>query len=308
MPRWVAALVLAGVLAGCSAAPSASPSLAATANPTVAPTVSPTATPTEAPTPSPEPTTGGVAARLAEAVETTIAKGTVTMDFVMAFEGSTLIPDGTDTTGNGVLAFGDARQAAIEGDMTELGAGTIAMIIDEPDLWLRFGGPTAVRLGTEGKWIFVGPDATSPMAASLRGAMSGPNDSTLLLYYLLGAGDDAAEAGTLTIDGVETTKVTATLELEAALDRVPAKVRDALLVNIVEVQKQSIEPILDSETWIDDAGLVRRLRLVYTLSSAQGGGTMSALIDFSKHGARLDLGIPTGADVIDVDDLVLPGS
>jgi hypothetical protein len=298
--RQVLALVLAAGLASCG-----SPATGPTTTPTpAAPSTSQAPVATLTPTPLPA---GALATSLlASAVDTTLAAGTVSMTIDIEFTGSELIPEGTSIGGSGVLAFTERRKATLELDMSALGQGRWAMIIDEPTLWLRFDGTLGKQLGADGRWIRIGEDDTGPIAEAMRGTMSGPNDFSLLLYYLLGAGADARVRDQPVLDGVETTRIEATLDLEAALDRVPAGVHDALLINITDMSRQGVQPTLGSTTWVDGDSLVRRLVFEYALSSVQGGGVMRVSADFSDHGVPLDLGIPPDDEVISIDDLALP--
>ena len=263
----------------------------------------PTATPPPTPAPTPAPTAASAAAILADAVDATLMTGTVSLDMTMTFVGSSRIPEGTSMAGTARLSFGKPRQTAMTLDMTEIGQGVGAMIMDEPVVWVRFNGPLGIQLGADGRWIKVDAAATGRTADALRAALSGPNDSSLLLYYLLGAGADAKLVGPEAAGNVPATRIDATLDLDVALTRVPATVRDALVVNMADIRRQAIPTQLASRTWVDNAGLVRRLELDYALSSLQGGGTMRAAVTFGDFGKPLDLGIPDDKDVIPVEQI-----
>jgi len=275
-------------------------------------TVPPVGTPTPTPYPSlvvaptPTPESAGVAALLERAVEATRQQGTATLDMDLVFQGSSLIADGTSMGMSGPVGFASPMRASIVMDMSALGSGTFAMIVDGSTLWIRFEGALGASLGVGDKWIRIDDDSTGELAQTFRNVMSGPNDAMLALYYLLGAGDDGRIVGEETIGATPVTRVASTLDLEQALDLVPSSVRDSLVINISEIRSQGLRPVVAAEAWIDRQGLVHRMRLVYQLSSMQGGGTMVLMIDLSGHGAPLDLGIPDDAQVVPADEVAFP--
>jgi hypothetical protein len=260
------------------------------------------------PTATPSPTTAAqrVDHLLQDAVEATLGAGTVSLTLKMRFVGSTKIPEATEITGSGQLEFAQRRRASLTMDMSAVEVGTIAMIVDEPDLWLQFDGVLSRLLPDGKKWAHIGERSTGGFAEAFRTVLSGPNDSTLMVYYLLGTTGDGRVLGEEEVDGVHTTHVASTLDLEVALDRVPADVRDALVINIDEVRKQGIEPKLLGEAWIGPNGLIHRQRLEYSLSVIQRGGAMLVDIGWSDHGQALNLPIPPESETVEADDITMP--
>ena len=155
-------------------------------------------------------------------------------------------------------------------------------------------------------WVVTDLASENPVAVSLRELASGNNDASLLLYYLLGATESAADLGTETIDGVPTTHLAVPVDLDRALQLVPGKIRDTLATNIAEVRSGGVDPTLGAEAWVDADDLVHRVTFDYTLGEAMGGGTMTVTFDLSQHGVPLDLGIPSPDETIDIDDLQTP--
>jgi hypothetical protein len=293
VPHSLAVALLALILGACgsSAGPPSTPS--------------PTAPPT--PTSSPRASTEaqGVDALLQEAIAATIDAGTVSLDMSMTFIGSSVIPDGIFATVDGMFAFGARRQVSASMDLSAIGQGVIEMVIDEPDTWIRFRGSDR-ELVPDDKWAHVGPESTGGFASAFRNVLAGPNDTTLMVYYLFGSVGDGEVVGTESVAGTRTTHVRTTLDLDLALDRVPAEARDALLINISEIRDQGIDPTIGADAWIADDGLILRQRLKYTLTALQGGGIMVADILFTGHGEPLDLPIPAAADTIEADEIELP--
>jgi hypothetical protein len=291
----VSTLLLAMALAACSG----------TAIPTPSRTLPPTPFPSPLVTPSPTPEGAGVTAMLADAVKATLATGSVGLDMGVDFTGSSSIPEGTGMSAKGSMAFDASRHARLEMDMTDLGAGTFGYIQDGEVMYLRFDG-TLASLVPDGKWVRIDETSHGQFATTFKDAMSGPNDSTILIYYLLGATGEGRVVGTEEIGDVTTTRVRAQLDLDLALDRMPAAVHDAMVVNIYKMSQQGMDPTLTAEAWIGDDGLIYRQRLVYPLAAKAGGGQMVVLTTFADHGTPVDLKIPDEKDVIAADDVVMP--
>ena len=295
--RSAAVLLLATAVAGCSAAPAARTS----------PTVPPTPFPSVVATPSPTQESQAPPALLAEAVEATIATGSVGVAMDITFEGGSTIPDGTSMHAVGGFGFEASRHARLAMDMEDLGAGTFVFIQDGDVMYLKFEGELAT-LVPDGMWVRIDETSDGDFAAAFKNIASGPNDSTLLLYYLLGATGEGRIMGSEQVDGVKTTRVRTDLDLDLATDLVPAAVRDALVINVGMMRRQGLDGTLQAEAWIGEDDLVYKERLTYTLPVTMGGGTMTALTTYRDHGEELDLGIPADKDVIPADEVELPGS
>jgi hypothetical protein len=92
----------------------------------------------------------------------------------------------------------------------------------------------------------------------------------------------AKKVGTATVDGVQTTHYTATLDAKQAQQ----------LANVTE-GKVAIQPV---DVYVDGGGLVRRVHVAY--SSAFGGAQLSSdtTVDLSNYGETLNVSVPSPAD------------
>jgi hypothetical protein len=293
----LAALLLFGATIVACTSPAAS-----------SPTPEPSASAATSPKPSASAKAKTAVELLDDAVGSTIAAGTVSMQMSIGFEGGNMMPPGMVMTADGTFAFGPRRRIAIAMDMggVGMGAAQLQMIVDEPDMWLRFQGDEMGDLFPADKWVHVGAASTGMFAEMFRAFLSGPNDTSLMVYYLLGSVGNGVVVGKETVDGVALTHVRTRLDLDLALDRVPAEVRDALVINIDEIRSQGLEPTIDAEAWIADDGLIHRQRLEYSLGAIQGGGAMVLDMTMALHGEPLALPIPSFLDTVEAETLEFP--
>ena len=296
-------LALALVVAACGGtAPSAvpSPSVAPSAPPA---TASPAAT-SPAPTPTPASTVADEAevAALLDAARASVAAGTVRIDYSVEFAGSTAIPDGVFLTGEGQASFARPRQAWLSADLRNAGFGDWEMILDDRLLYVR--GDIVAQAVPAGTWLLVDLDSEHRSVDDFAEIASGQNDTSLALFYILGATDDVRVAAGEAIRGVGTRRFEVEIDLERARERVPEESAAALDENIAALLEGGIGSVLEAEIWVGDDGRVLRARYVYTLGAAQGRGTMIGAYEFSDFGAAMELGTPAEADVVRLEDAV----
>jgi hypothetical protein len=103
----------------------------------------------------------------------------------------------------------------------------------------------------------------------------------------LKANGDVTKVGTETIDGVETTHYTATIDPAKT-----AKLAKALHITV------SYKP---ADVWIDANGLVRRMHLAYsqTAGTSTPASTNDTTISFSNYGTEVQVDLPSPADTFD---------
>jgi hypothetical protein len=239
-------------------------------------------------------------ADITQAVDKTVATGTARIHMVVTFKGSTMIPEGTSFAGDGQASFGEARQMTLTTDMTALGLGKLEMILDGTIVYMR--GETFETLAGD-KWLRLDLGSDHPAVADLKSIASGQNDASLALYYLFGA-DGTPSATDGTIDGQAMRVVAVPVDLRSAIDRVPARIADMLRSNVSEIEGTGVDPSLQSSVWIGSDGLIHRVDHVYTLGSAQGGGTTTAEFHLSRLGDPLDLAVPGASEIVDVEDVI----
>jgi hypothetical protein len=263
----VVALIVPAVLAGCSSAP-------------------PVASST-----------------IVEAAETTVGTGSAHIEFRLEFEGSSSISDSRSIKMAGETEFGLERRFAFTMDLSDAGAGLFEARVDGRDAYLR-ADILAQLTGDAGRWLHLDVEDSSPATRELVSAISGPNDASLLVYYLLGTGSEVRGLGNESIGGVEATGYGITISLDAALDAIDPALHDVLDRNIAEMRANGIAPELSGEAWLDDQQLIRRVRYTFKLGSASGGGSMIVTADFSALGEPVTIEIPDPADVTNAEDVL----
>jgi hypothetical protein len=104
----------------------------------------------------------------------------------------------------------------------------------------------------------------------------------------LKASGDVRKVGTDTIDGVETTHYTATLD--------PAKIPTG--AKLQKLTGASYQPV---DVWIDADDHVRRMHMAYSMSGSAAGAELSneMTMTFSDYGKNVDVTVPTDAETFD---------
>jgi hypothetical protein len=270
--------------------------------------VRPTATATEPPaTPTTAPSSAetGATRDVIEAADATLAEGTVRVDQTIEFSGSNAIPAGTSATTVGQASFGQPRRMRLAADLSELGQGPIDMVVDDNLIYMR--GAVFDELAGEGNWLLVDLESDSPAAAPFKSLATGQNDIGIAVVYLYGVTDATDTGDEEEIRGVTTRRYEGTADLESARDSVPDEYAEPLEDAIAALRVSGVERQVATEAWIGDDGLVHRVRYVYALGPAAGGGEMETVIDFTDFGAPIELDVPDDADVVNIEDADLPG-
>jgi hypothetical protein len=294
--RRLAAAALSVVLAavagcGTSVAPSTSPP---------AQTVQPTPSPTPRPTPAATPV--ATAADFVAAAEAMVEEGTVQLELEVSFEGSDLLAEGIGIFGNGQASFGEERQMSADMDMKAFGMGRLEMILDDQIVYMR--GPALSEItGGADTWLRIDTESDHPLAQDLASSIGGSNDTSLSVYYLYGIDEAVVYEGSERVGGVNTERYATHVDLEKALDEVPAATRPVLERNIGEILDGGVEPTLGAVVWLGE-GFIRRVEYTFDLGSEMGGGNMIGRYGFSAFGEPLDIDIPTSFEYVDLEDVV----
>lgn len=240
---------------------------------------------------------------IVEAAKATVATGSAHIEFRVEFRGSSSISDSRSIKAAGDTEFGVERRFAFTMDLSDAGAGLFEARVDGRDAYFR--ADILARLtGDATRWLHVDLEDSSPASRELVSAISGPNDASLLVYYLLGTGSEVKGLGTESIGGVEATGYGISISLDTALDAIDPALHDVLDRNIAEMRANGIGPELSGEAWLDDQQLIRRVRYTIKLGSASGGGSMIVTADFSALGEPVAIDIPDAADVTNAEDVL----
>ncbi len=264
--------------------------------------------------------TGG-AVYLSQAADATSGVTTQKMSMEMVMEGvpsmgSIAITsegafDNEAGQGHMTMDMGDVFGGMGEGAGLPDDAGVMEMVIDGDVVYMK--SPLFAMLGDEDKpWQRIDAEDLQEGGAMSGGAQSDPGE---FLAFLEAAGDDVTEVGTEEVRGVETTHVTATLDLQKMLADAPADEQAEL-----EQQLEGLGAAADTfteipaEAWIDADGYVRRFTMDFDFSGAAeadpelAGVTMTMTIELYDFDEPVDIEIPDPAEVGELDPSLLGGN
>jgi hypothetical protein len=199
------------------------------------------------------------------------------------------------------MDFGDslAALAAREGETLPPGFDEpMQIVVDGGTAYLRMPMLEAIT-GTRG-WLSVTPEELGQAGGSF-GAAPGATDPSKMLETLRGVADDVEEVGREEVRGVDTTHLTATVDLQRALEQMPAEQRDQL-----EGQLGGVDASIPMEVWIDDDDLVRRMvmDLGPIVARTMGGGSAEMTIEFFDYGEDVAVDVPDASEVTPFGDVM----
>ncbi len=237
---------------------------------------------------------------LTDAVHATVATGSVALDMEYVVEGW---QDGEvrtlTMTASGVTILGGERRMSMSADMTDYGLGELDMIVVDGRLYLH-GDAFADAVGDG--WVAVDLDSTDPMAMELTSTVSGTNDASLALYWLLGATRGPAIIRTERVGDTLTERMVVPVDLVAALERIPSDLRPVLASGIEQVRTAGIEPRFSTDVWVGvDDGLIHRVHYEFE-DVPVGVSQMAITYDFHDFGIEVDPELPDPADVVVIGD------
>jgi hypothetical protein len=126
-------------------------------------------------------------------------------------------------------------------------------------------------------------------------ALSAPSDPSQVLSFLRGAGADVKLAGPATVDGIATTRYTATIDLDKAAAQLPAKAR----AGVARFEDEIGTHLLPAQLWIDGQGRLRRMTI-----TAQHSEITLTLSDF---GTPVHVTAPPAGQTTDITALISGG-
>jgi hypothetical protein len=139
--------------------------------------------------------------------------------------------------------------------------------------------------------------------------MTGPfgqTDPTKFLEYLATVSSGVEETGRETVRGVETTKYHAVIDFEKAIEQVAPETfemlgvePDAFADELAQMQS-AIGAELPVDVWIDDDGLMRRMRMDMTIE----GQTAAVDMEMYDYGVDVEVEAPPADEVGDMSSLL----
>lgn len=251
-----------------------------------------------APTATPDPCADEQVARLREAVDATLATGTVRFDQSMSFTGSDQFPEGPYGFMTGRATLQAPRQVVAETSFPGAPLGRLSVLILQNLLLLR-GQYIDVVLGP-GKWLMVDLTSDDPRAAAFIDIVGGHNDAFVALYFLYGPTTEVRDLGVEKIDGVSARRWATDVSLERAATCAPAAVSEHLLDSAGSL---GWGRAATADAWVDSEGRIRAIDTVFDLDAEQGGGRLQIHYTFDEYGKPLDVDIPPDEDIVALDDV-----
>lgn len=241
--------------------------------------------------------------RISDAVEATVDEGTAAFTVTVESEGTGTGGDGQQPIEvDGVVDFeAEQRRLTLSGDQGELD-----VVIDGDIAYLELPA-------TEGDdWMRIELEALFDDEVGMGGPAAIPfQDPEDNLRVLEGSAVHAAETGSESIDGEDTTRYELVIDLEAASEEANEDVQEAVDETVARTGVDELE----MEVWIDDDDLIRRVAYTLDLSQAQVSesedeaaveadpeGTVTVTVDYSDFGDAVEIEVPDDADVVDLDE------
>lgn len=129
-------------------------------------------------------------------------------------------------------------------------------------------------------------------------------DPTQNMDFLWGA-EDVETVGHPTLYGVRTTHFRGVVDFRSAADQAPKEIRDRLAATLDQLVELTGVETAPMEVWVDDAGLIRRMKFSMDLTEAPPSGSvpqmkMTETMDFVKYGIDAKITVPPASKVTDV--------
>jgi hypothetical protein len=214
-------------------------------------------------------------------------------------------------SGTGAFDYG-ARAGRMSFDMSQLAKATGTQVSgDDVRMDMIFRGlviymrwPLLSRsIGSAKPWIKLDLEELGKSSGMNLGQISqfSQNDPSQTLDYLRGAAD-VKEVGSEDVRGVNTTHYHAIVDLEQVAKDAP----DALAASIRRLIATAGGKRIPTDAWIDDEGLLRRMRYAYETPSAATGQSarFSVTMELFDFGADVNAESPPAHDVTDLGALL----
>jgi hypothetical protein len=249
------------------------------------------------------------AAVAAAATKTTDA-GSYRADFSLAMDGFLPGSEARRVTMKGEGEF-DARAQSgrMKIDMSEfakaLGAqdfGDVEILMERFVMYMKFPLLQQLQPGMK-PWIrFDLRELAAQQGLDLAGLQQvNQSDPRQALLYLRAASGPVDEVGEEDVQGVSTTHYRTTVDLEKV-----AKLEPEQRANVQRVIQQTGVRTVPTEVWVDEEGLVRRMKIMYEEMRFGPGrrGDMAMTMELHDFGVEVDVERPPAGQVVDVEELM----
>ena len=135
-------------------------------------------------------------------------------------------------------------------------------------------------------------------------AQASQSDPAQYLRWLQAAGDEVEEVGEATVRGVEATQYGASVDLADLAGAVDPEVREATRLWAEALREQLGVDEVPTDVWIDEDGLVRRIRQRYDLRVGERKVRTEIAMELFDFGVEVDVEAPPADAVVDLGDLL----
>lgn len=184
-----------------------------------------------------------------------------------------------------------------------LGSNTLRLteIVDGTTIYMKLPSAVMGQLSTLGKsWISLNLAKLGnlPDASSLFNSPS--SDPAEMLEYLRAASDSVVAEGRQMVDGVETTKYQAEVDLSRVADALPSSEQPAAQEAISAMEQEGAPSSYPVDVWIDANKLVRKFEMSLDMTSSGQGVDIGIVANIFDYGPQPQLAPPPSGDVASV--------
>ena len=217
-------------------------------------------------------------------------------------------------TGDG-LFDSKTREGRMTMDLSQLGQaagaqlGKAQVVFQDFTLYMKF--PFLRQLQPNLKpWLKFDLQALGKQQGFDLGQLSQLNqgDPTQALAYLRGASSDTKKVGEEDVRGTQTTHYHMTVDLKKVAANAPPEQRKQVQASIDEIVSKTGVRQVPTDVWIDDDGLVRRIRIAYKDFQFTGSqkGDMTMTQELYDFGVEVNVSPPPADQVSDISDILNP--
>jgi hypothetical protein len=248
-------------------------------------------------------------AEVAAAAGKTADAGSYRAEFTLTMDGAIPGSPGRRVAMDGEGVFdAKAQSGRMTFDMSEvakaLGAqdfGDIEVVMERFVMYMRFPLLQQLQPGMK-PWVrFDLREIAAQQGLDLAGLQQlNQSDPRQVLLYLEAASGRVDEVGVEDVRDVATTHYQMTVDLEKV-----AKLNPEQRENVERVIEQSGVREVPTEVWVDDDGLVRRMKLLYDDMQFAAGqrGDMAMTMELYDFGLEVDVEPPPAGQVVDIEKL-----
>ena len=250
------------------------------------------------------------AAELAAAATNTSDAGSYRAEFALTMDGAIPGSPGRRVSMNGDGVFDtEAQSGRMTFDMSEFGKavgaqdfGDIKLVMERFVMYMKFPLLQQLQPGMK-PWVrFDLRKIAAQQGLDLAGLQQlNQSDPRQALLYLRAASGRVEEVGEEEVRDVSTTHYRMTVDLEKV-----AKLNPDQRESVERVIEQSGVRELPTEVWVDDDGLVRRMKLMYDDIQFAGGqrGDMAMTMELYDFGTAVEVEPPPAGQVVDIEKLM----